>query len=356
MRRLYQAGALAALGVGLGATPVAVGCWGEQFTAAPAGGLGGASSASGASGPSVAAGGGGGTLQTTSTTGGEGCGTVTVMADADTYVDGMYADDNYDHKALSDDELKIYQFGITSKRILIFFDVQFWVPEGYAVQWARLELVIAEYTRDFGAVDVHKITLPESTARPPWDERFVTWNRYTGESLWAAPGGDFDPTPSASTPMEGDWPMGTVVSWDVTADVQQFYAGAANAGWLLKETNDPNDGLGIGYVFFGRESEVVLMEPEEMPDATVPDAGSEPGAPGAEPAPAMPDPTTTDTATTTATTGDAAGGTTSGTEGTTGGTSTGGMDVSDAGASDADMEEDDGPGVHPRLLVYVCPA
>ncbi len=365
MRRLYEAGAIAALGGALGVAPLFVGCWSEKSDAGAAGGVGGASAAGNGSGAAE------GTNAETSTSGDglpEGCGTANLPAEADTYLDGMYPDDNYDKRPLEEDQLEIYQFGGASRRILVFFD-PLRIPENYEILSAHLELVISKPTTDFGAIDVHRLALAPASFGPPWDERFVTWNRYTSDALWATPGGDFNAAASASTPVEGDWPIGTVVAWDVTADVKEFYAGAPNAGWLLKETNDPVDGLGLGFTFFGRESETVLETPD-LPDAGAPDAEG-PDAPGSEPAPVMPDTTTatttvgaTSTDTTSSGTTGAAGGAggATGAGGAVGGTGAGGNGAGGAtgagggaGSPDAGTGEPEGPGVHPRVRVEVCP-
>jgi hypothetical protein len=70
----------------------------------------------------------------------------------------------------------------------------------------------------------------------------ATWDTYDSVNLWAAPGGDFDPTVEATTslrdpivePAEG-W-----YSWDVTGLVTAWVAGTSNYGLLVSAAGANN--------------------------------------------------------------------------------------------------------------------
>ena len=86
----------------------------------------------------------------------------------------------------------------------------------------------------------------------------ATWNRRVHPStLWAAAGGDFLATASASTPVGGngfyDWSSAAL-----TADVQAWIAGTeANHGWLIK----PDNPSALARRFLSRENAVTNQIP-----------------------------------------------------------------------------------------------
>lgn len=75
------------------------------------------------------------------------------------------------------------------------------------------------------------------TVSKAWTEAGVTWNTTNGSTLWTSPGGDFNPTATA-TAMTGTID-GVVVQWTVTSDAIAFVANASsNHGWLIKDVDE----------------------------------------------------------------------------------------------------------------------
>ncbi|QMU31042.1 DNRLRE domain-containing protein [Adhaeribacter radiodurans] len=120
------------------------------------------------------------------------------------------------------------QGGNTVQRALFHFDLSR-IPAGSKINAATLTLTV---TRAKGMVPValHKLTAN-------WGELESTWSHASLPGTpWTTPGGDFNPTASAST---GDVATGPLVISDLTADVQAWVDNpAGNFGWLLKVVNE----------------------------------------------------------------------------------------------------------------------
>jgi hypothetical protein len=116
---------------------------------------------------------------------------------------------------------------------------------GGSLASASLELFIQDNADNWGAdgrtVDVHRLSVA-------WTETGVTWNcpvdANSGNSSpdcavqWN--GGSFEEEPS-DTLLHTNGLVGWV-SFDVTGDVQGFLEGAANYGWLVKKTEEGQNG------------------------------------------------------------------------------------------------------------------
>jgi hypothetical protein len=105
---------------------------------------------------------------------------------------------------------------------LVRFDLS-WLPAGATVTAAQFELYVSSLPNYKGPTDylVHRVTqdwVEGTAATGSVPVAGATWDTYDSVNLWAAPGGDFDPTVEATTslrdpivePAEG-W-----YAWDVT--------------------------------------------------------------------------------------------------------------------------------------------
>lgn len=113
---------------------------------------------------------------------------------------------------------------------LIAFDLAGQLPAGAEVVSATLKL---DYYRESGAKDytynLHRLL-------KGWAQNTATWNKLNSGTNWGSPGAtgatDRDATPTVTLSGLGTPP--TLVSFDVTADVENFVEGTkANYGWLL---------------------------------------------------------------------------------------------------------------------------
>lgn len=252
---------------------VGTGCWGEPFQARQGIGADDASLTSTSTSTSVGTvtgtGGVAGTADTTAglgtttlgatTTGaagegpvtasefGENCRQLRLPANRDTYIWGMFPDDNHDHVAFGDDRLEVSQYGSASKRTLLRFEIYLDTPAEWTVYKAFLELQVLLADSYGGQLNLHRMT-------QDWEERVVNWNVSTTNQLWTTPGGDFEPEPFSALAVTPAM-QGTVAVWDVTTEVQRIHAGGENYGWMLKEAGEPAQGAGLNYAFPGRDTE-----------------------------------------------------------------------------------------------------
>jgi hypothetical protein len=137
------------------------------------------------------------------------------------------------------------------RRSVLAFDFSS-IPVGSTVNSASLSLSLDRNHGGSTAISMHRVSAPwgEGTSNAgnasdgagvvatPGD---VTWaHRIYPDVLWNTPGGDFDPTPSATTTVNGvnffTWSSPTM-----KADIQNWVNNpAANFGWLLKSPETTN--------------------------------------------------------------------------------------------------------------------
>lgn len=137
------------------------------------------------------------------------------------------------------------------RRALLAFDLGD-IPAGATVLSATLTLTMSKSIAGQTPVALHAVAADwgEGTSDAPGEEGGgtlaapgdATWlHTFYDSGLWAAPGGDFDPAPSATT-VVGAVGVYTWVSPGLTADVAAWLADpATNHGWALlgDETADP---------------------------------------------------------------------------------------------------------------------
>ena len=135
-------------------------------------------------------------------------------------------------------------------RSLIRFDIAGEVPAGATIDSVTLTLFCSRTISPPTPVSLHRAmgSWDEGPSNPagnegsgaPAQDGDVTW-LYTsfmfpgpGSPAWNNPGGDFDPTPSATTLVEGEAVFYSWTSAQLAADVQSWLDGtAANDGWLM---------------------------------------------------------------------------------------------------------------------------
>ncbi|MGH9710519.1 MAG: DNRLRE domain-containing protein, partial [Candidatus Acidiferrales bacterium] len=83
---------------------------------------------------------------------------------------------------------------------------------------------------------LHIVTTPESTfnyeAFPLasfFNQPDATWDTRVADLIWGTPGGDFGNTPTATATVV---PGSTSATWNITKDVQSWYAGTPNYGTI----------------------------------------------------------------------------------------------------------------------------
>ena len=134
------------------------------------------------------------------------------------------------------------------KRILIRFDLS-GIPAGSTIDDATLTLYNSRTQASTFPVDVHRVTndWTEGPSNPlgnegspsqaePGDVNWIFRSYEPGGTgpQWDTWGGDFVPTPSASTPVGGQNQYYQWISAGLTADLQAWHDGTAdNNGWIL---------------------------------------------------------------------------------------------------------------------------
>jgi hypothetical protein len=162
-------------------------------------------------------------------------------------------------------------------RGLLEFDVAFHLSPGSTITGATLTLNMSRAS-GLGAVivNLHRVLADwgEAGSNAPMGEGGgafpqvgdATWiHTFFLSTFWTTAGGDFDPTPSASTSVAG---LGSY-SWSsaqLAADVQQFLDDPdQNHGWILVS------GAAIAKRFDSRENPTASMRPELTIEFTAPD-------------------------------------------------------------------------------------
>ena len=129
------------------------------------------------------------------------------------------------------------------RRGLLAFDLGS-IPAGAAVLSASLTLHLSKSVAGETSVALHTLSadwgestsdaLGEEGAGATAEPGDATWlHTFYDTDLWATPGGDFDPTPSVVTPVDGPGTY-TLASSALTGDVAAWLADpATNFGWAL---------------------------------------------------------------------------------------------------------------------------
>jgi len=208
-------------------------------------GVGGSGGAGGKAGSAGAVNGG------TGGSGGSCEETVTLIAVADANLNAAAPTTNYGPVA----EANIVRGGTaSSERALFEFDFSP-VPSGVTLKSAKLELTIVNNPGLDKTIAVHRVAQGSNRS---WLEGQVTWQEYKTGSSWTTGGGDFVAQASDSEAVSGTAVAGTVVTFQVLADAQSFYATpSTNFGFLLKDSQEPAANSGE-HVYFGTRENAVL--------------------------------------------------------------------------------------------------
>lgn len=202
------------------------------------GGTGGTAGVAGSAGTGALGGtagtaGTGATGATGGTAGGDGgCGapkTTTLEAVADTYIVNVPPLSTHGSESV----LEILAYNeFAGRRVLLRFDVASSVPLGSVIDSAKLLLKLGVNEGGTHEAGVHRVS-------QPWVEASCSWTKYDATGSWTKQGGDYALAPSASRTVDPSSAVGSVLDWDVKADVQGFVDGSlTNLGWLLKQDND----------------------------------------------------------------------------------------------------------------------
>ncbi len=141
-----------------------------------------------------------------------------------------------------------------SHRAVFWFDLG-QAPAGKTLKSATLQLTIANNPGLFKNLAVHRIS---QTSNRKWEEPQVTWNEYKNANNWTTPGGDFLTAATDTQAIQDSTAAGTVLSFNVLADAQSFYATpATNYGWLLKDPLDSTNPSGENVYLATRENTTI---------------------------------------------------------------------------------------------------
>ena len=131
------------------------------------------------------------------------------------------------------------------RRALVAFDVAAAVPAGSTINAVTLTLYMSRSRTQNETVDLHLVLADwgEGSSAAGGEEGEgatattddATWShRFWPTALWTSPGGDFDPTPSASATIGGQTGDYSWTSAQMAADVQDWLdTPAGNFGWIL---------------------------------------------------------------------------------------------------------------------------
>jgi hypothetical protein len=129
------------------------------------------------------------------------------------------------------------------RRALLAFDVASVLPPGSTVTGVTLSLSMSSTSGGPVSVRLHRVLADwgegasyssggGGASSEPGDSTWI--HRYHDQVFWSAPGGDFDPGPRATTPVDqvGFYVWGSTP--EMVADVQSWLDGPeANFGWML---------------------------------------------------------------------------------------------------------------------------
>jgi hypothetical protein len=132
----------------------------------------------------------------------------------------------------------------TSRRTLIAFDVHGSVPADVHIQQVVLTLNMSKTIAGPTPVSVHRVltawgegdsdaTGEEGTGAPAQPDDATWTHTFYDTYYWAAPGGDYDPTPSDTISVDGEGPYEWSSFHGLLTDVSGWYDGSANYGWIL---------------------------------------------------------------------------------------------------------------------------
>lgn len=169
-----------------------------------------------------------------------------------------------------------------ARRALIGFDIGAAIPAGSTIDSVELRLHMSRSTSGAADLRLHALLadwgegttdagIPGGEGAPaaPGD---ATWTHaFFGSTLWATPGGDFNPAASATTSVADTG----FYSWSgagLVADVQAWLDGAAaNYGWALL---GPENDATTAKRFDTRENSNTSFHPELIVNYTVPAPGA----------------------------------------------------------------------------------
>jgi hypothetical protein len=165
-----------------------------------------------------------------------------MVGEHDTYIQQGSRPKNYGDKRI----LRARARGSSKlARALVYFDLSS-IPADTQVDSAYLEVTTVKFrrSRSFSGISAHRVTANWSQG-PGGRGLGATWGQREFETPWGVAGGDFDPTPSATTwatPSRGE-----VLRWEVTDDVASIVAReTSNYGWLLKIADEnPSTNLAV---------------------------------------------------------------------------------------------------------------
>lgn len=150
--------------------------------------------------------------------------------------------------------------GGRDRRSLVKFDLSA-IPAGSQITGATLKLFMTAAPSATRTYNVHRVTRS-------WVEADVSWDEASNNVSWTTAGGDYSAGATASVTT------GTVSSvwlaWDVTADVDAWYAGTANNGVLVKDSAE-NSTTAYSATFATRENGTAANRPQLVVTYTPPD-------------------------------------------------------------------------------------
>jgi hypothetical protein len=88
-----------------------------------------------------------------------------------------------------------------------------------------------------------------------WQANAATWNTRVATSTWTTPGGDASTTATGTASVKT---TSTTAAFSVTGDVQNWYNGSANYGWLIKDQSAPDTSTTV----FGSKEASSAKSPE----------------------------------------------------------------------------------------------
>jgi len=154
-------------------------------------------------------------------------------------------------------------------RLLIQFSVlDDFIPANSTITKAQLVFYCVNVIT-YTASDIQAYTLTQNWTEGTacGDTGVVSWNTYSGSSLWTTPGGDYDATPVSDAVMVNTYPAYHILTLNSETVANWIKSPGSNHGILIKLTDETKD---AAILVFSKEKLNSLYRPKLVVYYTIP--------------------------------------------------------------------------------------